>query len=105
MSVRNATNRTRCDEINDPAPASAFPNSGLCDRDQIRVGLWKVESDRQTIISSHRDFCHESFLLLMLAMPRFDPTVWSGPTCVVRTTLRVGPLYRRHSGALSRARF
>jgi hypothetical protein len=28
----------------------------------------------------------------MPALPRLDPAVWSGPTCVVRTTLCVGPL-------------
>jgi hypothetical protein len=28
------------------------------------------------------------------AMPRFDPAVWLGPTCVVRQSSRVGPLPR-----------
>jgi hypothetical protein len=28
-----------------------------------------------------------------LAMPRFDPMVWSGPACVVRQMSRVGPIF------------
>jgi hypothetical protein len=41
-----------------------FPQWGSLRSGSIRVGLWEVESDRQTIISSHRNFCHESFLPL-----------------------------------------
>jgi hypothetical protein len=34
-------------------------------------------------------------LTLELAMPSVRSTVWSGPTCVVRKSLRVGPLQIR----------
>jgi len=45
------------------------------------------------VCKAHPEFCHESPIMFDLAMPGFDPTVRSGPTCVVRTTLRVEPLF------------